>query len=161
MSEIYLLKLYGKLANSESFAKVSLQWFNQVDQYKWYIGSNGYPFAYIKHKSGGTSRVPLHRYIHWLKYGYWSQLYIDHINRDKLDATDSNLREATPAENSYNKTHNNPDHNIKFNESNHTFEVKITKDKTIHKINNIETIEDARNIYKLMAEQLFGEFAPS
>ena len=150
MNEVYYLKLHGKLANTESFAKVSLRWFNQVDQYKWYIGSNGYPFAYIKHKTGCTSRVPLHRYIHWLSTGTWSDLYIDHINRDKLDATDTNLREATPAENSYNKTHSNPDHNIKFIESSHTFEVKITKDKVIHKINNIETLEEARNIYKLM-----------
>ena len=160
MDQIYLLKLHGKLTNEESFAKVSLRWLDQVDQHKWYLGSNGYPFAYIKHKSGGTSRVPLHRYIHWLQTGYWTDLYVDHINRDKLDATDQNLREATPAENSYNKTNQNPLHNIKYNESTNKYEVKITKNKIIHKIDNIETLAEANNIYKMMAEELFGEFAP-
>jgi len=161
MEQIYLLKLYGKLANSESFAKVDIRWLNQVDQHKWYLGLNGYPFAYIKHTMGGTSRVPLHRYIHWLQKGYWTDLYVDHINRDKLDATEQNLREATAAENSYNKTHTNPDHNIKYNESKKKYEVKITKNKILHKIDNIESLIEARNIYKLMAEELFGNFAPN
>jgi hypothetical protein len=160
MDQIYLLKLHGKLANTESFAKVSLKWLDQVEQHKWYLGSNGYPFSYIKHKSGGTSRIPLHRYIHWLSTGYWTELYVDHINRDKLDATDINLREATPAENSYNKTHSNPNHNIKFNESTSTYEVKISKNNQTHKIDNIQTLSEAKNIYKLMAEELFGKFAP-
>jgi hypothetical protein len=161
MEQIYLLKLYGKLTNAESFAKVDIRWLNQVDQHKWYLGSNGYPFAYVKHLTGGTSRIPLHRYIHWLQKGYWTNLYVDHINRDKLDATDQNLREATAAENSYNKTHTNPDHNIKYNESKKKYEVKITKNKIIHKIDNIESLTEARNIYKLMAEELFGNFAPN
>jgi len=160
MDQIYLLKLHGKLATDESFAKVSLKWIDLVDKHKWYLGSNGYPFAYIKHNSGGTSRVPLHRYIHCLHSGFWTDLYVDHINRDKLDATDNNLREATAAENSYNKSHSNPNHNIKYNESKNKFEVKITKDKIIHKINNIDTIDEAKNIYNLMAEELFGRFAP-
>jgi uncharacterized protein YkuJ len=161
MDQIYLLKLHGKLATEEIFAKVSLRWFNQVEEHKWYLGSNGYPFAYIKHKTAGTSRVPLHRYIHWLQKGYWTDLYVDHINRDKLDATDYNLREATAAENSYNKTYTNPNHNIKYNEAKNKFEVRITKDKTIHKIDNIETLDEAHDIYNLMAEELFGKFAPT
>ena len=134
MEQIYLLKLYGKLANAESFAKVDIRWLNQVDQHKWYLGSNGYPFAYIKHMTGGASRLPLHRYIHLLQKGYWTNLYVDHINRDKLDATEQNLREATAAENSYNKTHINPDHNIKYNESKQKYEVKITKNKMLKKM---------------------------
>ena len=92
--------------------------------------------------------------------GYWTDLIVDHINRDKLDATDTNLREATSAENSYNKTYTNPDHNIKYKESTGTFEVKITKNKIVHKIDNISSLTEAKSIYKLMAEELFGEFAP-
>ncbi len=160
MSDFYLLQLHGKLATDDSFAKVSLRWISHVEQHKWYLGSNGYPFAYIK-SSHGTGRVPLHRYIHWLQTGYWSDLYIDHINRDKLDATDQNLREATPAENSYNKTHTNPEHNIKLNVNTGRYEVKITKNKVIHRINDIDTMDQAKEIYKMMAEELFGEYAPS
>jgi hypothetical protein len=85
---------------------------------------------------------------------------VDHIDRDKFNATDTNLREATAKQNSYNKTHTNPNHNIKYNESTSNFTVSITKDKVIHKIDNIKTIDEAKNIYKLMAEELFGEFAP-
>jgi len=157
MDQIYLLQLHGKLSliHTNPFAKVNLKWFNDVDKYKWYIGSNGYPFTYIQ-----GSRIPLHRYIHWLKNGYWTNLIVDHINRDRFDATDNNLREATNAQNSYNKTYSNPDHNIKYKQSTNTFEVRIQKNKITHKISDIETLEEARNIYKLMAEELFGEFAP-
>jgi len=157
MEQVYLLQLHGKLAesNPNSTAKVSLRWINEVDQYKWYIGSSGYPFTYIK-----GARILLHRFIHYLIKRYWTELIVDHINRDKFDATDSNLREATPAENSYNKTFSNPNHNIKYNQSKCKYEVSIQKNKVNHKIANIETLEDAKNIYKLMAEELFGEFAP-
>jgi hypothetical protein len=158
MDQVYYLQLHGKLAEiSEQtpVAKVNLKWINEVEQHKWYIGSNGYPFAYIK-----GARVPLHRFIHWLINGYWTDLIVDHIDRDKFNATDSNLREATAKQNSYNKTHTNPNHNIKYNESTGKFTVKITKDKIVHKIDDISTIDEAKNIYKLMAEELFGEFAP-
>ncbi len=145
-----------RLTNSELYAKISIRWINQVSRFKWYMGKNNYPFAYINNR-----RIPLHRYIHFLCNSYWTTLYVDHINRDKLDATDDNLREATPAENSYNKTYKNPNHNIKHNKSNNTFEVILVKDKIRHKINNIETIDEARHIYNLMAEELYGEFAPN
>ena len=166
MDQIYLVKLYGKLVQNpiynptqkSIFAKVSLRWINHVSQYKWYLGQNGYPFAYIKYQNQ-TSRINLHRYIHWLQTAQWTNLYVDHINRDKLDSTDSNLREATPAQNSYNKTHTNPNHNIKLNKSTSTYEVNICKNKINHKINNIQTLEEAKDIYKLMSEELFGEFA--
>ena len=135
--------------------KVNLKWINYLSQYKWYIGANGYPFTYAN-----GSRLPLHRYIHWLINGYWTTLIVDHIDRDKFNATDDNLREATAKENSYNKTHKNPDHNIKYKQSTNTFEVIIQKNKKVHKIDNIKNLEEARKIYKIMAEELFGNFAP-
>ncbi len=145
-----------KLINTDIYTKISIRWIDQISKYKWYLGKNNYPFTYIN-----NSRIQLHRFIHWLNNNYWTNFYVDHINRDKLDNTDENLREATPAENSYNRTFKNPNHNIKFNKSTNTYEVIITKNKIRHKINNIQTITETKNIYKLMSEELYGNYAPN
>lgn len=173
--EFVNIKLHGKNPQAaESFAKVSLNKLDVINQYKWYLDKNGYPFAYIK-----GARVPLHRFIYYLnnrENGWRNEFidsnnklikyYVDHINRDKLDATDNNLRLATPAENSYNKTSksqiidpftNQPIHHIKLKKSG--YEVKITKDGQINKIDKIGTLEEAKQIYNMMASELFGNFA--
>lgn len=147
--------LFIKLKNTNLNAIVSLRWIDEVSKYTWYLGKNKYPFTYIN-----GCRIQLHRFIHWLNNKYWTNLYVDHINRDKLDSTDCNLREATAAENSYNKTFKNPNHNIKFNKSTNNYEVSICKNKIKHNINNIQSLAEARTIYKLMAEELYGDFAP-
>ena len=165
-----LIKLHGKnpLA-STSNAKVSINKIDMINKYKWYLGKDCYPFAYI---SG--ARVPLHRFIWYLNTGKWdnldtntmTKLYVDHINRDKLDATDDNLRLATPAENSFNKTTKSilvdpitlkPLHHIKFKKSG--YEVKLSKEGKISCINKIKSLEEAKEIYNMMATELFGEFA--
>jgi hypothetical protein len=169
----FLIQLHGANPNSNlSQAKVSLNKMDLVTPYKWYLGRDGYPFAYIK---GG--RVPLHRFIWWSRTGIWTntydkpdgsvgKYYVDHINRDKLDATDENLRLSTPAENSYNKTSSNqlvdpvtnkPLHHIKLTKSGYS--VSITKDGNKQQINKIASLEEAKQIYNLMALELFGEFA--
>jgi len=169
----YLIQLFGANPNSNSSkAKVSLNKIDHVNKYKWYLGKNGYPFAYI---NGG--RAPLHRFIWWLNTGLWkneknglygivTKLYVDHVNRDKLDARDENLRLSTPAENSYNKTSKNdiidpttskPLHHIKLTK--YGYLVSLTKDGKTSKINKIASLEEAKEIYNMMAYELFGEFA--
>jgi hypothetical protein len=51
---------------------------------------------YVFHKA--------HRVIWLMQTGDWPQHHIDHINRDRSDNRWSNLREATPLENSRNKS---------------------------------------------------------
>jgi hypothetical protein len=169
----FSIQLHGaNPESSTSFAKVSLNKMDIVSKHKWYLGKNGYPYAFIN-----GSRKQLHRFI-WCKNtgtysnktidetGKITKLYVDHINRDKLDATDENLRLSTPAENSYNKTSNSnitdpvtekPLHHIKLLKSGYS--VSITKDKKTKKINKIQTLEEAKEIYNMMAIELFGEFA--
>jgi hypothetical protein len=152
----YLIELHGeasKQSQIKPYAKVSATRIDEVIHYKWYLGKDGYPFAYIK---GG--RVPLHRYIWFCKSGVYKNdgLYVDHINRDKLDARDSNLRLATPAENSYNKTGTNL-HHIKLKSDG--YEVSVSKDSRVVRIGKIQSLSDAKEIYNLIAEDLFGEFA--
>jgi len=170
---IYLIKLNGKNPlSANSFAKISLNKKEHIDKIKWYLGKDNYPFGFID-----GARVPLHRYIHYLNTGNWyneyidldgklKKYYVDHINRDKLDATDDNLRLATPAENSYNKTSKNetidpftgiPLHHIKLKKSG--YEITINKNGNISKINKIKSLEEAKEIYNMMATELFGEYA--
>lgn len=169
----YLVPLHGANPNSQlSKAKISLNKIDKINKFKWYLGKDGYPFTFIK-----GSRAPLHRYVWWLNTGVWknekieengmiTKLYVDHINRDKLDARDDNLRISTPAENSYNRTSKNaiidpmtnkPLHHIKLNKSGYC--VCLTKNKQINKIDKIQSLEEAKEIYNLMANEMFGEFA--
>ncbi len=152
----YLIELHGgasKETNTKPYAKVSFSRIDAVSPYKWYLGKDGYPFAYI---NGG--RVPLHRYIWFCRSGVYRNdgLYVDHINRDKLDARDSNLRLATPAENSYNKSGSEL-HHIKLKSDG--YEVSVSKDNRVIRIGKIQSLTDAKEIYNLIAEDLFGEFA--
>lgn len=171
--EYYYIKLYGSNPESKLHkAKISLNKIDKVDKFKWYLGKNGYPFTFID-----GIRIPLHKYIWWLNTGIWknininengitTKLYIDHINRDKLDARDVNLRLSTPAENSYNKTSKNliidpisnkPLHHIKLTKTGYS--VSLTKNKLTNKIDKISTLEEAKEIYNMMAKDMFGEFA--
>jgi hypothetical protein len=172
----HLIQLYGKNPSaSSSIALVSKNKSQLVSQYKWYLGKDNYPFAFMD-----GARVPLHRFIWYINTNKWDnyfieesqgimykkKLYIDHINRNKLDATDENLRLATPASNSYNRTSKSniidpitlsPLHHIKFKKSG--YEVKINKSGKTHCINKIASLEESKNIYNMMATELFGDYA--
>ncbi len=170
------LPLHGKNPGSaNNFAIVSPNKKDTITKHKWYLGKDNYPYAYID-----GARVHLHRYVWYLNTGiYYNtfidqfdpnglpvKYYVDHINRNKLDATDENLRLATPAENSYNKTSksniidpttNEPLHHIKWKKTG--YEVVISKADITNKIDGISTLEEAKQIYNLMATEMFGEYA--
>lgn len=170
----FQIKLSGKNPDSkESFALVSPNKVPYVIEHKWYLGKTGYPFTYI---DGG--RIQLHQYIWLLNNGSLphynneslhhsdEKFYIDHINRNKLDATDNNLRLSTPAENAYNKTPINkimdptteePLHHIKWKKSGYV--ISVSKDGKTNTIDQVSTLEEAKEIYNMMATEMFGEFA--
>ena len=172
INDIYQISLSRAHITTGQFAKVSMNKKDMVDKYKWYLGKNGYPFTFID-----GVRIQLHRYIWCLNTGHWHneyltdqfkiiKYYVDHINRDKLDATDGNLRLASPAENSRNKIVKSniidpismkPLHNIKLKKLG--YEVCVSCDGKPHKIDKIGTLEEAKQIYNMMANELFGVYA--
>lgn len=153
-----LIKLEGSNPEAaETYAIISLWRLPQVSEYKWYLSKSGYPFTYTKN----GSRLMLHKFVWFLITSEYDtdNFYVDHVNRDRLNATDFNLRLATAAENSYNKSSSRELHHIKANAKNGLFEVTIHKNKKTHRIGNIATEAEAKEIYNLMAAELFGDFA--
>lgn len=145
-------KLKGR--GKDMYAIVSKGKWPYVSKYEWYLGKAGYPLCYK------LSKMPLHRFVFYLTLQQQipSEYYIDHIDRNKLNNTDENLRMATPQENSFNKsTKSNLKGVKKISETNYS--AVVTKNGTKHEIKNIPTAEQAASIYNLMAEELFGEYA--
>lgn len=144
--------LYGRAAD-KVYGMVSEDIWPQIKQYKWYLSKSDYIYTFA------PSRVQLHRLVYMIKHrsAVPSHLYVDHIDRNRLNNTNENLRLATPQENSFNKTTKTNKKGVVKNGK--TYTVKITKSGKISKISGIETEEQAVEIYNMMAEELHGSFA--
>jgi len=152
MDDIVYFSLKGR--GTGLFAMVSVDKWPFVSKYEWYLGKAGYPICYRLRK------LPLHKYIyeHILGELLPPQLFIDHTDRNKLNNVDTNLRLATPQENSFNRSTLTNKKGVKKN-SDGNFSAVVVKNGTKHEIKNIPTEERAAEIYNIMAEELFGSFA--
>jgi hypothetical protein len=135
-----------------------------ANKFKWYLNSNGYPATYGTHDGDikFSRPVPFHLilYANSVPSGY----VIDHINRDRLDNRRENLRMCTPLQNSYNKSKPKNSHNTykgvtKVGTKNPTYTASITKEGVKREMKRIPTERQAAEMYDLMAEELFGEYA--
>ena len=154
VDDVVHFSLLGRAAKDSIYAMVSLDKWGHVSKYDWYLGKNGYPVCYA------LGKMQLHRFVYYYVLGSKppANLYVDHIDHNKLNNTNSNLRLATPQENSFNKsTESNMKGVRKISEGNYS--ATITKDGKKHEIKNIPTKEQAAETYNLMAEELFGHFA--
>lgn len=77
--------------------KISLEDYSKVREFCWY-GSRvpGQPDKFYLRTTIGSEKVYLHRFL----FPEWKM--IDHINGDRADNRRENLREVTPAQNSWN-----------------------------------------------------------
>ena len=146
-------KLKGRGERQNQWAIVSLRHWDKVSEYQWHLGKAGYPLCYE------LQRMTLHMFV--FKYCIrkrTEEKYIDHIDRNKLNNTEANLRLATPQENSWNKsTKTNMKGVKKISKGNYT--VTITKDGEKHKVKGIASRKEAVETYNKLAEKLFGKFA--
>lgn len=126
-------------------------------KYHWYISTSGYvrskQYDSVTHK---RYDITLHRMIS----GAPDEVYVDHINRDKLDNRKSNLRFCTKKQNNYNKTSNKQSGYVGVQERYSRYRASITKDGKWINLGTFDTKEGAL-IARLKAEkEYFGEFAP-
>lgn len=154
VDDLIYFQLKGRAMKDDIYAIVSSNKWPYVSKYQWYLGKAGYPLCYE------LGKMQLHRYVFTYTLGSYppSNMYVDHIDRNKLNNSDSNLRLATPQENSFNKTTKSNRKGVKKISENN-FTATVVKDGKRHDIKNIPTEKQAAEIYNMMAEELFGSFS--
>lgn len=159
------IKLKGNHAETlDANILISKQSLNLVVAFEWYLGSDGYPVAYkcLDSNNSFGRGIKLHKLLKGNECP--TGMVIDHINHDRLDNRLENLRICTPKENSYNTSKKKNKKDKKYNykgvsKTNNSYVVTITKDGVTHKIKDIQSEKEAAQIYDMMAEDLFGNFA--
>jgi len=102
MSEYRLIPLSGK-AGEGLFAKVSLEDFERVAAFRWYLHRTLSPDTFYvctnEYAGGKPRKIYLHRFVMDAAPG----TFIDHINCDGFDCRRENLRFVTRAQNAKNR----------------------------------------------------------
>lgn len=151
------IELFGNNAkNKGAVMLISKSDITHCLNYKWYLSKTGYPVTYTsvdQTEKFGTG-IKIHRFLEPLVP---KDMVVDHINRDRLDNRRTNLRICTIAENGYNKTRTKKYKGVRQVKSG--WIASITKNGTKHEIKNIPTEKQAAEMYDVMAEELFGNFA--
>lgn len=128
--------------------------YYDIIQYKWHVNNYGYVIANINKKD-----IRLHRYI----MNYSEDDFIDHINGDKLDNRKSNLRIATPQQNSRNtssrKNSTSQYLGVYFDKSRNKFLARISINNTAINLGRFVNEIDAAKARDKASKKHFGDFA--
>lgn len=132
--------------------------------YELYIDSNGYVNCRLKRGRRGLGQVggKLHRIITQAPQGRNNP--VDHKNRNKLDNTRENLRNATHKQNMQNRVQNKVKDSSKFkgvyfNKDRKKWRVNVHRDGVkIHKGYFTNEIA-AANAYNFYSKEVYGEYA--
>lgn len=144
--------LYDKNNIEVARTKIDLKSINLIENYKWYLSDNGYVVSNIN-----SSTIGMHRII--MKPN--EDMVVDHINHNKLDNREENLRICKHCENDRNKGL------IKSNTSGvtgvcltpyGTWCAKIEVDKKCIHLGTFKTFEEATKVRKEAEIKYFGEY---
>ena len=133
--------------------------YESVKDFRWHFNpKTGYVYRYgLNEKTGKHGSIYLHRQI----MGFPDNL-VDHKDGVKVNCRRSNLREATPSQNQYNKRKQAKKSASKFKgvtKSEYSWVARIHHNKKRLWLGAYKTEEEAAIAYNSKAKELFGEFA--
>lgn len=151
MKEIALIGKYGK----GKFAIVDDKDYDNLCAFSWFMSAKGY--AIRTGRKGEDSTVYMHRSILGKKDGFVS----DHINCNRLDNRNRNLRLATLSENQYNRkrTENNKSGLKGVYRNKGMWQAQIRSKNTHYYLGRYEDQLEAALVYDAAAFDLHGQFA--
>lgn len=149
-----------KLSKGE-IAIVDDDWYEMLKHVKWHTQSSGYAVRReINNCTGKKESQYMHRIIKDIAD---SSICIDHINDNKMDNREINLRKCTKADNNRNMgiTINNKSgfKGVHWSKKSAKWVSQISKEGSRFNLGSFDNKEDAAKAYNKKALELFGEFA--
>ena len=147
--------LYDKHCNIIGKTKIDKKNIPIIKEYKWYLNSNGYVAT--------NNYNGKYKYLHKLICGdNTTKRYVDHLDRNKLNNTEENLRFADGSENQMNKgiRSNNTSGKVgvHFNKQNNKWCAMICRNGKHINLGYFNKYEDAVECRTRAEEEYFGEY---
>lgn len=144
--------LYDKQHNEVARTIIDLEDVEKIKNYKWSRESAGYVIS--------STHIKLHRLI----MDCPEDMFVDHVNHNRLDNRKQNLRTCTKQQNNWNKStqHNNTSGFPGINMlPGGKYRVRITMNNRRMHIGCYNTLEEAIEARKQAEVEYFGEYAPN
>jgi ribosomal protein L21E len=146
-----------KLTNSDKVVKIDDKYYELISKYTWRINTNGYAMS-TKWLDKYKTRA-MHRYI--MKV-YNSKIYIDHINHNKLDNQEDNLRLADSRINTINRkkqvgNFTSKYKGVSYNKKSNSYRVYVHLDNGTKYGGSYDNEYDAARCYNYLTFQLHGK----
>lgn len=150
-----LLILKNKYGEITGKSIIDLDDIEIVKQYKWTLGNHGYVTS-----GAGKNQILLHR----LLSNAFDGIYVDHINRNKLDNRKLNYRFCTNQENNRNKdlySHNSSGiTGVTWNKERNKWQAQIVVDNKTINLGRYESFDEAVKARLKGEEEYFKDFMP-
>jgi hypothetical protein len=126
------------------------------------VNNRGYRVVSLA-KGKFRKTLQCHRVIWFLCYGNWPVVHIDHIDGNKLNNQISNLRQATPKQNSQNRKHNTNSlvkfKGVSYRNKDDVYESVIGSRVKNNYLGRSKCPLEAALMYNHAAEKMFGPYA--